>query len=44
MRDQLKLLLAERDKQKTESNAVLIVHHKKEKNLHQVAIEREKRH
>ncbi len=44
MREQLRLLVAERDRIKAESDAVVIVHLKHEKNLHQVALEREKRH
>ncbi len=37
-------MIEERDRKKAENDAVLIVHHKKEKNLQKVAAEREKRH
>jgi hypothetical protein len=44
LREQLRLLIEERDRKKAETDAVLIVHHKQEKNLQKVAAEREKRH
>jgi hypothetical protein len=44
LREQLRLLIEERDRKKAENGAVLIVKQKQEKNLQMVAAEREKRH
>ena len=44
LREQLRLLIEERDRKKAENDAVLIVKQKQEKNLQKVAAEREKRH